>query len=207
MDQTSALDLKVRQQVYETTMRGVIRRRSSDLTSNLDIAIDQIRAALQRLAAGSRPGAPAGVRRGSDGQPLLCCADAFPGGARRVCVLRQLHLGRTRDRSYARTRTRASRQPAGIVGLALELRIADGQVQGDAKCDPFCDPRSALVGRHRVQLKDDASLPVGRARRSLVPAMEAGTRRIAIGRTGMAAGAGLVWLRPAGSCLAQEERG
>ena len=51
MDQLSILDLKVRQQVYDTTIQRGYLPTVSDLASALEITIDQARGALQRLAA------------------------------------------------------------------------------------------------------------------------------------------------------------
>ena len=45
MEQTSILDLKVRQQVYETTMQRGYPPSTGDLASSLDIAVEEIRAA------------------------------------------------------------------------------------------------------------------------------------------------------------------
>ena len=52
MEQTSILDLKVRQQVYETTLQRGYPPLIGDLVSALDSTAEGIRAALQRLAAG-----------------------------------------------------------------------------------------------------------------------------------------------------------
>jgi hypothetical protein len=139
MDQTSTLDLKVRQQVYDTSIRRGYPPSISDLASGLDITLEQARAALQRLAAGHVL-----VLQPASGEVLM--ANPFSAvptpflvelpkyACYGNCIWDALGIAAMLGQD-AQIKT-----ACGDCGLALELRIANGQVQGEPSVIHFAMP-------------------------------------------------------------------
>jgi len=139
MEPTSILDVKVRQQVYETTLQRGYPPLIGDLASALDSTAEEIRAALQRLAAGHIL-----VIQPDSGEILM--ANPFSAvptpflveltsyACYGNCIWDALGIAAMLHQD-ARIKT-----ACGDCGLALELRIANGQVQGDASVIHFAIP-------------------------------------------------------------------
>lgn len=139
MEPTPILDVKVRQQVYETTLQRGYPPSIGDLASALDSTAEGIRAALQRLAAGHVL-----VLQPESGEILMAnpfsavptpflvelAAYACYGN----CIWDALGIAAMLQQdAWIKT-------ACGDCGLALELRIANGQVQGDASVIHFAIP-------------------------------------------------------------------
>jgi len=139
MAQTSALDLKVRQQVYDTSIRRGYPPSISEIASTLDIPIDQANAALGRLAAGHVL-----VLQPASGEVLM--ANPFSAvptpflvelpsySCYGNCIWDALGIAAMLKQD-ARIKT-----ACGDCGQALELRVANGQVEDDPSVIHFAIP-------------------------------------------------------------------
>jgi len=139
MDQSPALDLEVRRVVYDVTMRRGCPPAVADLASALDIPTEEARSALQRLAA-----ARALVLQPASGEILMAnpfSAVPTPFLVKTTsyecygnCIWDALGIPAMLNQdAYIRT-------ACGDCGLALELSVVDGQVQGDPSVIHFAIP-------------------------------------------------------------------
>ena len=91
----SELVLRVRHAIYRTFAEGGVPR-SAALSAQLNIPLDDIKLAYQRLARGARDRARRAHQGSVDGAAVLGRADAASRDQRQAIVVRQLRLGRVR---------------------------------------------------------------------------------------------------------------
>jgi len=139
MEQTSILDVKVRQQVYETTLQRGCPPSVGEIAEALAVPGGQVREALGRLAAGH-----VFVLQPDSGEILMAnpysavptpfLVELAAYSCYGNCIWDALGIAAMLHQD-ARIKT-----ACGDCGLALELRIANGQVQGDASVIHFAIP-------------------------------------------------------------------
>ena len=101
MDDQTAFDIQVRREVYDACMRKGYPPAVVEIAAALAAPEGQVREALGRLATGRVMVLQPNSGEVLDGKSFFGRADAFPGGACIVFLLRQLHLGCSGHSCYA----------------------------------------------------------------------------------------------------------